>query len=64
MEDPNGIFTLWLDFGDTFFIMSFKCFIFISHGQMSVIQKHFIAVSVIFRKTWKKTPSGLVPKSH
>lgn len=26
MEDPNGIFTLWLDFGDTFFIMNFKYF--------------------------------------
>lgn len=64
MEDSNGIFTLWLDFGDTFFIMNFKYLFFFPHGQMSVIQKYFISISVIFRKTWKKTQSVLVLKSH
>lgn len=58
MEDPSGIFTLWLDFGDTFFIMNFNFLFFFSHGQMSVIQKHLIAVPVIFKKTWKKTHGG------
>lgn len=64
MEDPDGIFALWLDFRDTFFIVSFKYFNFFSHRQKSVIQTYFIAVPVIFRKTYKKNHGGLVPKSH
>lgn len=59
MEDPNAFFTLWLDFGDTFLIISFK-FIFFFLVYLETLSCCFSHSSVI---TWKKTHGGLVPKT-
>lgn len=55
MEDASDNFTLWLDFGasSTYFFFFFSWTI--SNSET------LTALSVIFRKTWKKTHGGLSP---
>lgn len=51
MEDASDIFTVWLDFGASN--------IFFSLWTNTSNSETLTVLSVIFRKTWKKTYGGL-----